>query len=114
MTATRLLELLDRREVSAVQLARLFIERCRMLNPRINAVVTLAQERALAEAAESDRRRSNSEAIGALEGLPFTVNNTLATQGELRPLEPGMVRSGDRILPAPLLKFMIASLAAET
>jgi amidase len=113
MTATRLLELLDRREVSAVQLARLFIG-CRMLNPRINAVVTLAQERVLAEAAESDRRRSNSEAIGALEGLPFTVNNTLATQGELRPLEPGMVRSGDRILPAPLLKFMIASLAAET
>ena len=81
MTASRLLGLMNRREVSSVQLVRLFIERCRTLNPRINAVVTLVEERALSEAAESDRRRSRNENMGALEGLPFTVKDTLATQG---------------------------------
>jgi amidase len=81
MSAGRLLDLMDRREVSAVELVRLFIGRCQALNPRLNAVVTLAAERALAEAAESDRRRARNEAVRALEGLPFTVKDTLSTQG---------------------------------
>jgi amidase len=81
MTAGQLLALMNRREVSCVELARLFIGRCKALNPRINAVVTLAEERALAEATESDRRRARNEAVRPLEGLPFTVKDTLSTQG---------------------------------
>jgi amidase len=81
MTAGQLLALMDRREVSSIDLVRLYIERCNALNPRINAVVTLAAERALAEAAESDRRRARREGIRALEGLPFTVKDTLSTEG---------------------------------
>jgi amidase len=81
MSAGRLLELLKRREVSSTELVRMFIERCRALNPRLNAVVTLAEERALAEAAASDRRRLRGENMRTLEGLPFTVKDTLATEG---------------------------------
>jgi amidase len=81
MTAGQLLKLLERREISSVELVRLFLDRCRALNPRINAVVTLVEERALAEAAESDRRRARNDTVRALEGLPFTVKDTLATQG---------------------------------
>ncbi len=80
-TAGQLLDLLKRREVSSTELARMFIDRCRALNPRLNAVVTLVEERALAEAEASDRRRAGGDAIGPLEGLPFTVKDTLATQG---------------------------------
>lgn len=80
MTAGRLLEMLERREISSTELVRIFIDRCRALNPRLNAVVTLVEERALAEAAESDGRRAGGS-VGALEGLPFTVKDTLATQG---------------------------------
>jgi amidase len=79
-TAVQLLDLLERREISSVELVRLYLERCRTLNPKINAVVTLVEERALAEAAESDRRRSRRDPVRALEGLPFTVKDTLATQ----------------------------------
>jgi amidase len=81
MSAGRLLALMNRREVSSVELVGLFIERCKALNPRLNAVVTLAEERALAEAAESDRRRARNEGVRPLEGLPFTVKDTLSTQG---------------------------------
>src|SRR5260370_19198212 len=82
MSASRLLALMNRREVSSVELVGLFIERCKALNPRLNAVVTLAQERALAEAAESDRRPARNEAVRPLDALPFTVQDTLSTQGE--------------------------------
>jgi amidase len=81
MTTGRLLELLKRREVSSAELVRMFIERCRTFNPRLNAVVTLAEERARAEAAESDRRRARYGSVRTLEGLPFTVKDTLATEG---------------------------------
>jgi amidase len=81
MTAGRLLAMMNRREVSCVELVGLFIERCKALNPRLNAVVTLAEQRALEEAAESDRRRARNEGVRPLEGLPFTVKDTLSTQG---------------------------------
>lgn len=81
MTAGRLLHLMERRETSSAELVRLCLDRCRALNPRINAVVTLVEERALAEAAESDRRRARNDHVRALEGLPFTVKDTLSTQG---------------------------------
>ncbi len=81
MTAGRLLALMERREISSADLVRLFIERCNALNPRLNAVVTLAEERALAEAADSDRRRVRRQGVRALEGLPFTVKDTISTQG---------------------------------
>jgi amidase len=81
MTVDQLLKLLERREISSVELVRLFLDRCRALNPKINAVVTLVEERALAEAADSDRRRARGDAVRALEGLPFTVKDTLATEG---------------------------------
>jgi amidase len=58
MTVGRLLEVLGQREVSSTELVSRSIERCRALNPRLNAVVTLVEQRALAEAAESDERRA--------------------------------------------------------
>ena len=70
MTAGQLLALMNRREVSCVELVRLFIGRCKAINPRLNAVVTLAEERALLEAAESDRRRMRNEAVGRWRGCP--------------------------------------------
>lgn len=81
MTACGLLDLMKRREVSCVELVRMFIERCAALNPRINAVVTIAEQRALAEAAESDRRLARNDGVRAVEGLPFTAKDTLSTEG---------------------------------
>ena len=81
VTAGELLALMERREISSVDLVRMFIDRCKALNPRINAVVTLAEDRALTEAAQSDRRRARNEDVRPLEGLPFTVKDTLSTQG---------------------------------
>ncbi len=79
--AHELLSKLRAREISSVELTRSFYERIGKLNPRLNAVVTLCEGRALKEAAEADRRlRANTE-VRPLEGLPITIKECISTEG---------------------------------
>ena len=48
---------------------------------RLNAIVTVAAERALAEADALDRRLDRGEVAGPLAGVPFTVKDLIATAG---------------------------------
>jgi Asp-tRNA(Asn)/Glu-tRNA(Gln) amidotransferase A subunit family amidase len=80
-SACRLVSMLRAREVSSTELTRAFYDRIHKVNPRLNAIVTLCEERALKEAAESDRRLAASNGIRPLEGLPITIKDSIATEG---------------------------------
>jgi amidase len=79
--ARKLIAMLHAREVSSTELTRAAYERIRRINPKLNAVVTLCEERALKEAAESDRRLGARSDIRRLEGLPITIKDTIASEG---------------------------------
>src|SRR5215469_4991967 len=79
--AHRLLVLLEARKVSAAELASAFLDKIGHINPRLNAVVTLAAERAMEEARQSDLRRARGQTIGPLDGLPITIKDSVATEG---------------------------------
>ncbi len=79
--ARRLIAMLLAREVSSIELTRAAYERIRRINPKLNAVVTLCEERALKEAAESDRRPGARSDIRPLEGLPITIKDSIASAG---------------------------------
>src|SRR5271157_4041495 len=79
--ARRLIDLLRLREVSSEELVSAFLERIENLNPKINAIVTLVEERALEEAEEADRRLGAKTAIRPLEGLPITIKDPISTAG---------------------------------
>src|SRR5262245_38788558 len=68
---TKLAELIQRREVSAVEVVAAHLEQIAHLNPPLNAIVTLN-----AEAIEQART-----AEGDLCGLPITVKDTIETAG---------------------------------
>ena len=84
-SATRLLALLRAREISATELVRLHLAHIARVNPRLNAIVTLTADTALAEAAAADRRLQSGDGR-ALEGLPVTIKDAFATAGMSRPL----------------------------
>jgi amidase len=67
---------LSAREVMAAHLAR--IER---VNPAVNAIVTLAAERAMAEAARADEGQARGDALGPLHGLPVAHKDLVDTAG---------------------------------
>src|SRR5215467_2598081 len=79
--ARKLLAMLTAREISSTELTRIFYARIRQIDPQLNAVVTLCEERAFKEAAESDRRLAAKSGVRPLEGLPITIKESISTEG---------------------------------
>ena len=67
---------LSAREVLAAHLAR--IER---INPKVNAIVTLVAERAMADAARADEQAAGGRPLGVLHGLPVAHKDLVDTAG---------------------------------
>ncbi len=65
---------------SSVELTRHFLERIEKHNPRLNAYITVAADRALAAAEQADSRHSASEA-GPLTGIPIAHKDIFCTYG---------------------------------
>ena len=78
--AVRLLQMLRSKEVSSVELTELFLERIETHNQKLNAVVTLVEQRACEEAEQSDRNIAAGRPR-ALEGLPITMKDAIETAG---------------------------------
>jgi amidase len=79
--AHKLVAMLRAREVSSTELVAEFLERIESVNHRLNAVVTLAEERAAREAEHSDRRLARKGEARPLEGLPVTIKDSVITEG---------------------------------
>jgi amidase len=72
---------LDRGDVSARELVALHLEQIARVNPRLNAVVALDAEAALAAAERLDRARTRGGAPGPLHGVPMTIKDGIDTRG---------------------------------
>lgn len=79
-SATKLAAMIRGREVSPVEVMKAHLRRIEALNPRLNAVVTLAPD-ALARAREAEEALMRGDVSGALHGVPVTVKDTIDTAG---------------------------------
>jgi amidase len=70
-----------RRELSAREVVAWHLDRIELVNPRINAIVSLRPEAALAEADAADRRAGAGEPLGPLHGLPIAIKDLEDTAG---------------------------------
>lgn len=97
LTVTELSELLQTRQVSSVELTRLYLDRLDRHNPTLNCVVTLTEERALDQAVESDRRTALGRRLGPLDGIPYGIKDMFSVPGY--PTTWGAAIYRDRVLP---------------
>ncbi len=81
LTAIELAARLGRKEVSARDVITAHLARTERVNPRVNAIVTLVAERALADAARADERAARGEPLGVLHGLPVAHKDLVDTAG---------------------------------
>jgi aspartyl-tRNA(Asn)/glutamyl-tRNA(Gln) amidotransferase subunit A len=81
LTLPELGRLLRKRQVSAVELARHFLDRLERLGPRYNAVVTVLRAPALAEAKQRDAELASGQDRGPLHGIPYGAKDLLAAEG---------------------------------
>jgi aspartyl-tRNA(Asn)/glutamyl-tRNA(Gln) amidotransferase subunit A len=81
-TVAELGSALRARQISSVELTRLYLDRLEKYGEQLGAVVTIMRERALKEAAAADRELARGGASDRpLLGIPYGVKDLLATVG---------------------------------
>ena len=81
MTAVDLAARIRSRQVSAREVMSAHLARIERVNPRVNAIVTLVAERAMADAAKADEAQARGDKLGPLHGLPVAHKDLVNTAG---------------------------------
>jgi amidase len=81
LSAVELAALLRKKSVSAREVMSAHLSQIERVNPKVNALVTLATDRAMEEAARADERIARSGNVGALHGLPVVHKDLVNTAG---------------------------------
>jgi amidase len=79
--AAEVAPLLRDRRLSSRELTEALLARIEAVNPRLNAVVQLRAEEALAEAAAADEAAARGGELGPLHGVPITVKDCFDVAG---------------------------------
>src|SRR5213593_9358 len=80
-TAVELARRIRARDVSDTEVVQAHLAQIERVNPKVNAIVTLTAERALAEARTKDAALARGEVAGPLFGLPVAHKDLVATRG---------------------------------
>ena len=81
LTATELARRIRAKDLSAREVMEAHLAQIERINPKVNAIVTLLPERAMAQAAAADERLARGETIGPLHGLPIAHKDLVPTRG---------------------------------
>jgi aspartyl-tRNA(Asn)/glutamyl-tRNA(Gln) amidotransferase subunit A len=105
--ATKLAELIRTREISPVEVIQSHLDRIRAVDPKVNAIVTVAAD-ALEAAKAAEAAILRGDKVGPLHGVPFTVKDSIDTAGVLTqrgsPIFKGRVPEADATSVARLKK----------
>ncbi len=81
LTVAEAARLLERRELSPVELTEACLERIQALEPRLNAFITVTGEEALATARERQEELARGQRRGPLHGIPMALKDLIDTAG---------------------------------
>jgi len=81
MTVPELSSLLRARKVSSLELTQLYLARLKEYDPVLECVVTLTEERALAQARAADTELDAGNWRGPLHGIPWGAKDLLSVEG---------------------------------
>jgi Asp-tRNA(Asn)/Glu-tRNA(Gln) amidotransferase A subunit family amidase len=80
-TVTQLAELVRTKQVSPVELTKMYLARLKKYGPALLCVITLTEELALKQAEEAEREIRRGKYRGPLHGVPCGVKDLFATRG---------------------------------
>jgi Asp-tRNA(Asn)/Glu-tRNA(Gln) amidotransferase A subunit family amidase len=80
-TVRELAEFVRTRKVSSTALTEMYLARLKRLDPVLHCVITLTEDRAMAQAKEADRDIAAGKYRGPLHGLPWGAKDLLAAKG---------------------------------
>jgi Asp-tRNA(Asn)/Glu-tRNA(Gln) amidotransferase A subunit family amidase len=78
---TKLASLIRARKVTSTELTRMYLARLKKYGPRLECVITLTEDLALAQAKRADEEIAAGRYRGPLHGIPYGAKDLLATKG---------------------------------
>jgi amidase len=81
LTAVELADRLRRKQVSAREVMAAHLAQMERVNPRVNAIVTLVADQAMANATRADEAMARRAPLGVLHGLPVAHKDLVDTAG---------------------------------
>ena len=81
LSAVELAARIRRKQLSAREVMTAHLARIERTNPKINAIVTLVAERAMADARRADEEQARGATLGPLHGLPVAHKDLVPTAG---------------------------------
>ena len=81
LTAHELSALLQKKEISSLELTKAYLERVSTLEPAVQAYLTVTADLAVSRAKEIDAQRLRGEELPALAGIPAAVTDNICTKG---------------------------------
>ena len=79
--AVKLISMLREKQVSSVELTRLYLDRIEAFDNRLHSYLTVDAENALSLAAKADKRLMSGNLVGPLDGLPISIKDLEITAG---------------------------------
>jgi aspartyl-tRNA(Asn)/glutamyl-tRNA(Gln) amidotransferase subunit A len=105
MDASRIAQLIANRELSPVEVMQAHLDRIAEVNPKLNAIVALADS-ALEDAKKAEAAVMSGAQVGPLHGVPFTAKDAIDAAGVLTqrgsPIFKGRVADTDATVVARL------------
>jgi len=80
-TVTELAPLVRARQVSSVELTRMYLDRLKRYGPKLYCTVTLTEDLAMSQAERADREIKSGHYRGPLHGIPWGAKDLFATKG---------------------------------
>ena len=81
VTIDKLSDLLQNRKITSLALTQMYIDRLKRYDSKLHFVITLTEERALAQAKKADEEIAAGQYRGPLHGIPWGAKDLLAVKG---------------------------------
>ena len=81
LTIAQVSRLIQGKELSPVELTQAALQRLSALNPRLNAFMTVLEDRAAAAAKKAEQEIMSGQWRGPLHGIPIALKDLCATKG---------------------------------
>lgn len=81
LSINQLSELIEKKELSCLEITSAYLERISQVEDTIKAFVTVTKEEALEQAKAIDEKRSRGEKLSPLAGIPMAIKDDICTEG---------------------------------
>jgi amidase len=80
-SATKLAKAIRAKEISSREAVDAYLKRIDEVNPKLNAVVQISQEKAYDQALKADETLAHGDILGPLHGVPMTLKDSFDSEG---------------------------------